>query len=160
MYCCLLPKIVTTPIHGVLLLIIALNVLSILVEGVTESITYTLTVIDAFGLGCDESISTYQIEVVKATTEVPNAFTPDADGNNDYFNVIIVGGLVFEDVVKEFKIWNRFGELVYDNETPEQGWDGTHKGKPAPSDVYIYTIRVATDDCNVAEDVGDVSLIR
>ncbi len=132
----------------------------IVIDNVNESVTYTLTATDIYGLGCDLSISTYDLEVIFTSVEIPNAFTPDGDGINDYFNPIISETLNYEDVVLEFKIWNRFGELIYDNNEPGTGWNGTYKGKPAPSDVYIFTVKLATDDCNLGEKVGDISLIR
>jgi len=130
------------------------------VENVSESIIYTLTATDIFGLGCDPSISTYELEVIFTSVEIPNAFTPDGDGVNDYFNPIISETLSYDEVVLDFKVWNRFGQLVYDNDNPSVGWDGTYKGRPAPSDVYIFTVNLATDDCNLGEKVGDVTLIR
>ncbi len=130
------------------------------VENVNESVSYTLTATDIYGLACDLSISTYALEVIFTSVEIPNAFTPDGDGLNDYFNPIISETLNYEDVVLEFKVWNRFGQLVYDNNEPATGWDGTYNGKPAPSDVYIFTVNLATDDCNLGKKVGDVTLVR
>ncbi len=84
--------------------------------------------------------------------EIPNAFTPDADGINDNFSIVCEG---FANVV-EFQIFNRWGQLVYDELAP---WDGTQNGAPAASDVYIYRIRFDTN-CELEEMHGDVTLIR
>ena len=91
--------------------------------------------------------------------DIPNAFTPDEDGNNDFFNIILSGDIVDMEV-REFKIFNRWGQTVYDNDTPLTGWDGTHNGAPAPSDVYIYKIVFERFTGEIVEESGDVTLIR
>lgn len=87
---------------------------------------------------------------------MPNAFTPNADINN-FFNVVTKG--LFEEV-ENFRIWNRFGDLVYDNNNPTMGWDGRIDGKLAPSDVYLYFLSIRKFTGEVEEFRGDVTLIR
>ncbi len=89
---------------------------------------------------------------------VPNAFTPNNDGNNDFFN-IVQGGRSIEEVVG-FQVFNRWGQKVYDNEDPELGWDGRFNGTPQPSDVYAYIIEVRFPDGASEVLKGDVTLIR
>ncbi len=84
--------------------------------------------------------------------ETPNAFTPDGDGINDFFSIICEG---FANVTR-FRIYDRWGLLIYDELEP---WDGTYKGAPAPSDVYIFRIEWDTS-CEIKEETGDVTLIR
>ena len=90
----------------------------------------------------------------------PNLFTPDGDNNNDFFNY--VGGSESNPpIIKEFKIYNRWGQLVYDNENTSQGWDGMVDGSPAPVDVYIYRIIYQKSDTDPEETVsGEVSILR
>ncbi len=67
---------------------------------------------------------------------IPNAFTPNGDGNNDYFRFIPVG-------IKEyhyFRIFNRWGELVYNSLDFRRGWDGYYNGKPAVVDTYLWIL--------------------
>ena len=113
----------------------------------------TITTVD----GCTNTYSEV-IDVLEARFEIPNAFTPDADGINDYFNIIssLEG---FMDI-QAFQVFNRWGQRVYDNDTPDQGWDGTFKGKPAPSDVYIFRIEYMRPSRIIEEFTGDVTLIR
>ncbi len=87
--------------------------------------------------------------------EIPNAFTPTGDDLNDRFKVLIFGGLR----LAEFKIFNRWGQLVYDGNDPE-GWDGRHDGKDAPSDVYAYTAVLELLDGSLRTVRGEVALIR
>lgn len=100
--------------------------------------------------------------------QVPNAFTPDGDGLNDYFNFTYKGfdnnsGLGPIEVIR-FSVWNRWGNLIYNNETPDKGWDGTYEGKPAPSDVYVYSIQIKLPNGEIrdlkSEDGSDITLIR
>lgn len=86
---------------------------------------------------------------------IPNAFTPDADGVNDLFRPLSEIPL---DII-QFKIFNRWGELVYDGKN-QQGWDGTDNGNPVPTDVYIYMLEYSTDNGESEKMSGDVTLIR
>ncbi len=107
--------------------------------------------------GCSD-FEKQRVEVSVAEFEMPNAFTPDGDGTNDYFNLISS----FEDFgnIQTFQIYNRWGKLVYDNENPDLGWDGTFNGQPSPSDVYIYRIIYQRLSGEVKEESGEVTLIR
>lgn len=77
-----------------------------------------------------------------ADPAVPNLFTPNGDGNNDFFNVVLLDYPEECYEVQSMKIFDRFGKLVYDNDTPNQGWDGNINGQEAASDVYIYVLEV------------------
>jgi gliding motility-associated-like protein len=87
---------------------------------------------------------------------VPNAFTPnDGDGLNDFFFPVIRN-------VKEieFKVYNRWGELLFETTKLNDAWDGTFRNKPATADVYVYTIKfVATNGDNGIRN-GNVTLLR
>ena len=83
---------------------------------------------------------------------MPNAFTPDGDGLNDYFSVLPEG----DSEVLEFRIYNRFGNLVHNNVMP---WTGVFEGQPQPSDLYLYYLKVRTY-CGVEELKGEVLLVR
>jgi gliding motility-associated-like protein len=102
---------------------------------------YTVTIADI--LGCFSVPSTYEIIVKPVTTiDVPTAFTPNGDLRND---IIFVNGWGVKNLI-EFKIYNRWGQLVYEN--PDQdinkGWDGYFKGKIQNEDTYTYTAIVET----------------
>lgn len=86
---------------------------------------------------------------------MPNTFTPNGDGVNDFFNVVSNA----EARVAGFRIFNRWGQQVYDNENPGQGWDGTANGEPQPTEVYYYQIEVQTPD-GLWTRQGDVTLVR
>lgn len=114
-----------------------------------------VALIYSFG-GCISDIVSIKAIKLNCAIQIPNAFTPNGDGKNDYFN-IITGGSV---EILEFKVFNRWGQLVYNNSNPAQGWDGKQNGRDAPSDVYVYYVRVRY--LNGEEEVkrGNVTLIR
>ncbi|MBC7849147.1 MAG: PKD domain-containing protein [Chitinophagaceae bacterium] len=92
---------------------------------------------------------------------VPNTFTPNGDGNNDVFYPRGKGLYT----IKTLRVFNRWGEVVYEKTNfgandASMGWDGTHKGKPALQDVYVYTIDVICENQLVMRYGGNVALIR
>ncbi len=86
---------------------------------------------------------------------VPSAFSPNGDGMND---VLYVRG--FRIASFHMKIFNRFGELLFETTTKEKGWDGTWKGVEMPADAYGYMIDVAYSDGTKEQKGGSVSLLR
>ena len=89
---------------------------------------------------------------------LPNAFSPNGDGINDRF------GLLIQEECKgfqmEFRIFNRWGKEVFYTTVPSQGWDGAFNGRPAPGDTYFYTLRFTGPDGAVVPLEGDFTLIR
>jgi gliding motility-associated-like protein len=122
-----------------------------------ESRTYMAFVVDDDGCFRD----TFDRTII--VYDIPNIFTPDGDGINDFFNITAVN---LGDVqipgssIVSFRLFNRWGQQVYNNENPNKGWDGEQNGKPAPSDVYAYVVEVRLADGTVLEDHGDVTLLR
>lgn len=112
---------------------------------------YDLYVTDSNG--CVAEASTH-FEIVN-TFYIPNAFTPDNDGINDYFKIEAAK-------VQEFKmfIFDRWGEVVFKSENIDDAWDGTHGSFDAKSDVYVYKINVKFIDKKQENIIGHVTLIR
>ena len=121
-----------------------------------DDITYQVSVFNA--LGC---VDTANVELRKIficnddLIVVPNAFTPNGDGNNDRFNVMS------KLQINVVRIYNRWGEVIFENEGGTTGWDGTYKGQKLNRDVFVYYIE-ATCEFNGKSIVktGDVTLIR
>ncbi len=122
--------------------------------------TVTLRVSDAQNICNDEISKEISIEEVADFIFFPNVFTPNNDNQNDYFNVAVLPG--YEDVVevKTFKVYNRWGNQLYDNDNPSLGWDGMDNNAPAPATVYAYFIEVEITDCNNKVQKGNVTIIR
>ncbi len=86
---------------------------------------------------------------------VPNVFTPDGDGINDVFRAIYInnkGGVV--------SIFNRWGQRVYMSTDLTTGWDGTYQGKPCLSDVYTYVVDYLTNEDEVKQVKGNITLLK
>lgn len=105
--------------------------------------------------GCDSIINVEVVECVEV--EIPNIFSPNNDGRNDFF--IPIGSDKIE--ILQFQIFNRWGQMVYNNDAPTIGWDGTFNGKALPTDVFVYQITYRK--LNTGEqfiEQGDLTLLR
>jgi gliding motility-associated-like protein len=102
--------------------------------------------------GCTDTIC--MIEKISLPIGVPNAFSPNGDGQNDLFS--IYGGPFTE---THLKIYNNWGELIFETDKPE-GWDGRVKGIEQPAGVYVYTIYCISEDNEEHKLSGDVTLLR
>ncbi len=85
----------------------------------------------------------------------PNAFSPNGDGNNDVF-ILYGTGLTKVNL----KVYNRWGEKVFDSQNQWQGWDGTYKGEPQPAGVYTYYAEGVYLNGEIKTRKGSVTLIR
>jgi gliding motility-associated-like protein len=96
---------------------------------IMNSIVYNIY---AEGEGCKD---TAQIVVsTEISYDIPNAFSPNNDGINDLFQVVNLSG----GSIREFKIYNQWGDLIYNGIGP---WDGTYQGVAQPAGVYTYYVR-------------------
>jgi gliding motility-associated-like protein len=90
---------------------------------------------------------------------IPNAFTPDGDGINDVFRIVLSA----EPLDLELLIFDRWGEQLFSSTDPAATWDGTYNGTPAQDGVYVYqvTYRKVADTGVVSEKLrGHVTLLR
>ena len=112
--------------------------------------TYTITVTDSGG--CTQSgIVTIEKECF---VYIPTAFTPNGNGNNDVFKIISIG---IEQL--QLNIFNRWGELIYQTNDKDKGWDGSYKNKQAPENIYIWKANYFLNG-TAYHKVGTVALIR
>ncbi|MFK8037358.1 MAG: T9SS type B sorting domain-containing protein [Crocinitomicaceae bacterium] len=86
---------------------------------------------------------------------VPTAFTPGQDGNND---MVFVRGQNISEI--QFKIFDRWGELVFETNDQSIGWDGTFKGKMLDPDVYVYHLTAICVDGQENLIKGNITLLR
>ncbi len=119
----------------------------------TQEVSFSVVVLDA--AGCDQSAES-TFEIMPSVLEMPNVFTPNNDELNDFFNPVFSGTIE----LLSFSIYNRWGQEVYNNETPETGWDGMYNDKPAPADVYVYVVRYTDVTGTEVTEKGDVTLLR
>ncbi len=88
---------------------------------------------------------------------MPNAFTPNGDGNNDFYKPVKYGYISIE----EFQIFNRWGNMVYASKDVNEGWNGQYKGIEAEIGTYYYFVKYKCRLSTEPEIIkGDVILIR
>ncbi len=127
----------------------------------------TLSITTAFNCK-DEYILSPDIEIYSDEIKVANAFIPAKEGSSggiyvpgDPRNHIFHPNLVSGDVVEyEFQIFNRWGNLFFQSNEVERGWDGYYNGKLCPQDVYVWKIRCKFANGELVTKVGDVTLIQ
>ena len=87
---------------------------------------------------------------------IPNAFTPNNDGKNDYFKP----GINLEITDYHLQVYNRNGQLIYQTKNYGQGWDGRFKGQQQSSDNYVYRISFRNVEGKRFDYTGNILLIR
>ncbi|MEO1262253.1 MAG: gliding motility-associated C-terminal domain-containing protein [Bacteroidota bacterium] len=127
----------------------------------TETILYLLTVADPIS-GCTLQDSILITVNKTRRIYIPNAFSPNGDGVNDFF--MVFSGIGVEQV-QEFKVFDRWGELVFENfnfspNDFKEGWDGSFKGDRMDPAVFAYYAKVLFKDGVSLLYEGDIHLIR
>lgn len=125
--------------------------------GGAEPTAVIYTVIATTANGCTAGAGPFELTVQRCIA-FPNAFTPDSDGNNDTFSGAIAFGSELE--VLEFRVFNRWGNQVFEATPSEKAWNGKVNGENAPSDVYAWYIRVRFANGEEETYKGDVTLLR
>jgi len=127
---------------------------------ISDDISIYCTAINIYGCSSKDTVA---IKTFCPATEIfiPNAFTPDGDGIND---LLIVQGRGIK-MIKSFRIFNRWGEIVFEKSNflpgdPAYGWDGRIKGKPAPPDVFVYVSEVICEKGLPTIFKGNVAILK
>lgn len=120
-----------------------------------DTIRYILTGTDIHGCRGVDSIDVYVFRI-EEDMYVPTAFTPNGDGLNDTFKPILLGmkSLAY------FRVYNRFGELMFSTSQVDHGWDGVYKGKPQDTATFVWMAGGVTYKGQVRKKKGYVVLIR
>jgi gliding motility-associated-like protein len=118
--------------------------------------TYVITVsMVNQGATCYGSATLYVAVGSHRRMYMPNAFTPNGDGNNDKFEIY------GEDIKTiSLKIFNRWGEKVFETTNSLAGWDGTYKGVVQSPGVYTYEANVTYLDNSQETKNGTITLIK
>lgn len=115
-----------------------------------NTIEYTLTVTSVDGCtGMDAIV----ISVNSQDVNLPNSFTPNEDGTNDVWNIANIELYP----TMSLQIFNRWGNLIYDQSNTYVPWDGKFKGNPLPSETYFYILQL---DANSEILKGSVTIVR
>lgn len=99
-----------------------------------DSVVYMVTAYTADGCKGTDNVTVFIYKTLPGMF-IPNAFTPNKDGQNDVFRPILAGIAEFN----FFRIYNRMGQLLFETSQAGKGWDGTINGKPQPPGTYVYT---------------------
>jgi gliding motility-associated-like protein len=122
--------------------IILTTPVTITVSGKTTDGCYDTTTV-SLTLGSDDNVW------------IPNAFTPDNSGYNDFFYVH--GSSI---VLLELSVWNKYGQMIFNTKSRNAGWDGTYKGKPQPQGTYVFTATIILSNGTELKRKGTVILLR
>jgi len=86
---------------------------------------------------------------------IPNTFTPNGDGRNDIFYVY--GNAI---VKVKMRVYNQWGQFLYQSLNIQNGWDGTYKGQMQPNGVYVYYVDLELTDGTKTMRKGTITLLR
>jgi gliding motility-associated-like protein len=121
-----------------------------------QTTTYTVTVTDVNGCQKTDFVT---VKILESLITVPNAFSPNGDNENEEVYVITLGDVT----INYFKIYNRWGELVFETNGvgPGTGWDGTFRSQQQPVGVFTYIVSVPDGPHQSATYIsGNISLLR
>lgn len=104
-----------------------------------------------------EACLTIDVSIACGDLFVPTAFSPNGDGNNDYFHVLINPVCVEEMVLRVF---NRWGEIIFETEQISEKWNGEYKGEPVNTGGFVYTLEIKLVNQELQRIAGNVTLIR
>jgi gliding motility-associated-like protein len=116
---------------------------------------YTAMLVVTNPSGCADTVYLQVTVEEEATVYVPNAFSPNGNGNNEVF-------YAYGTNVEEFQmlIFDRWGNLVFTGNAIDKGWDGTLNGKPCQQDVYVWKINWSDPMGKRYQILGHVTLVR
>jgi gliding motility-associated-like protein len=120
-----------------------------------QTTVYTVYAVDSNGCKAN-AVVTVEVNTTH-TVFIPNAFTPNNDGNNDQFQIF---GDLYDITFMQVALFNRWGEKVFESNDPSFKWDGTYKGEPAPEGVYVYMMQVVFGDGSKQDYKGSETLLR
>jgi gliding motility-associated-like protein len=126
----------------------------------TQTTTYTVEVSNEGGCNATDQL-VVNVLCDGSNLFVPNTFSPNNDGMNDIFFPRGSGLLN----IKKFKIYNRWGELIFEQggfkaNDARRGWNGTFRGKQISPDVFVYSIEVLCENNTSMTFTGNIALIK
>ncbi|MDX1652541.1 MAG: PKD domain-containing protein [Brumimicrobium sp.] len=105
--------------------------------------------------GCTGRDTVYVVVNFEEIVEVPSAFSPNGDNFND---LLFVKGIGITGI--EFKIFNRYGQMVFETDDINEGWDGTFNGEPLNQGVFVYTLEFDLVNGESGTREGNITLIK
>lgn len=106
---------------------------------------------------CFTGYDTVEIKIINEhKVDVPTAFTPNGDGNND---TVFVRGWGIKNLLL-FQVFNRWGQILFETSDLRQGWDGTYKNLPQNAETYVFVVSVEYYGGTTESKKGYITLIR
>ena len=117
--------------------------------------TFNVCLVSYNQYDCSDTVCHAVATLINPLLDMPNAFTPGRFGQNGIFKVAGFG------IIKmTLRIYNRWGQLVFQSTDQDTGWNGTYQGILQPMGVYAYTLEAEFSDGRHVSKKGDVTLIR
>lgn len=120
-----------------------------------ESTTYVLTAGNEWGCAATDSTRIYVVDE-ESGIAVPNAFIPGSAFNGEVRVLHSAGPITLH----YFRIFNRWGKLVFETSNPSVGWDGNYHSAAQPQGVYAYSLEVVTNKGTIVRKRGNITLLR
>ncbi len=129
------------------------------IEADTEQV-YSLTITDENGCQANATINVLILIVRKVY--IPNIFSPNDDGINDWFTVYSNDDV---SMVNVLRVFNRWGALLFEAtdfqaNVPEAGWDGSFKSQKMQAAVFVYYVELSYKDGESEVFIGDISIVE
>jgi gliding motility-associated-like protein len=121
----------------------------------TSAGTYTACLTGWNDEGCSEKVCKEILTEIFTAIDVPLAFSPNGDGNNDV--LYVRGGGVTE---MTFRIYNRWGQMIFESHSLNEGWDGRFKGKLQDLETVAYVLQATFIDGTTIQKQGNVTIIK
>ncbi len=121
-----------------------------------ETQTYQVNLIVQNNLGCQDTATEEIIKLQSCYVTVPNAFTPNGDGKNDWLYPLNT----FNVTNFEFRVYNRLGQLVFETRDRSKKWDGTLNGRLQQSGTYVWMLSYTDKSGKISSLRGTTVLIR
>ena len=123
---------------------------------ITETTTFFVTITDGICTRRDSvTVTVHEMNCAEPDIFIPDAFTPNGDGNND--RLFVRGRFITS---MELKVFDRWGELVFLTTDQNEGWDGTFRDKPVDPAVFVYWLKAVCADGQTFFKKGNVTVIR
>ena len=120
-----------------------------------DNIRYYVEVTTLDGCKAMDSINVWLFNMTE-DIYVPSAFTPNGDGKNDVLRPILMGMMR----LNSFKVFNRFGEMVFQTSENGVGWDGVYNGRPQDPATFVWMAEGVTYKGVLRKKKGYAVLIR
>jgi gliding motility-associated-like protein len=120
-----------------------------------QTTTYTLTVTNEFGCQRRDSV-VIRVGCNDDVVFIPNAFSPNEDGQNDVFYIRSKGLRN----VEYLRIYDRWGKVMFESNSLSNGWDGTNNGKTVNPGVYVYQLKAVCSNGQPILMQGNITLVK